>query len=132
MRFTSALTAAAALLALTACQQKKPEGGATQGGVSGAPAVGDVILLGHIGSMTGNEATFGDSSDKGIRLAVDEVNAAGGVKGRKLEVVVFDTLGKPEEAAISATRAINEKKATSRIVAMSFCEPRSWTRVLSS
>ena len=39
-------------------------------------------------------------------------NAAGGVKGRKIELHVFDTQGKPEEAAIAATRLINEKKAT--------------------
>jgi branched-chain amino acid transport system substrate-binding protein len=111
MRFTSALTAAAALLALTACQQKKPEG-ATTSGVSGAPAVGDVILLGHIGSMTGNEATFGDSSDKGIRLALDEVNAAGGVKGKRLDVKTYDDQGKPEEASVAATRLIVQDKVT--------------------
>src|SRR5262245_34569098 len=50
-----------------------------------APApTGDAILIGHFGSMTGSEATFGQSTDNGIRLAIKEVNAAGGVKGRPI------------------------------------------------
>ena len=47
-----------------------------------------------------------------MKLAIDEANAAGGVKGRKIELHVIDTQGKPEEAAIAATRLITEKKAT--------------------
>ena len=47
-----------------------------------ARAPGAAILVGHVGSPPGHEATFGDSTDKGIRLAIDEVNAKGGVKGK--------------------------------------------------
>jgi branched-chain amino acid transport system substrate-binding protein len=76
--------------------------------------------------MTGDEATFGDSTDKGIRLAVDEQNAKGGVKGKKLAVKTYDTQGKPEEAAIVSTRLVVEDKvqvllgevASSRSLAM--------------
>jgi branched-chain amino acid transport system substrate-binding protein len=114
-----ALTAVAAVaLALTACKKEPAE--APRG------AAAEVILLGHVGSMTGNEATFGDSSDKAIRLAIDEVNAAGGVKGRKLEVKTYDDQGKPEEASVAATRLIVQDKvavllgevASSRSLAM--------------
>jgi branched-chain amino acid transport system substrate-binding protein len=114
-----ALTAVAAIaLALTACKKEPAE--APRG------AAAEVILLGHVGSMTGNEATFGDSSDKAIRLAIDEVNAAGGVKGRKLEVKTYDDQGKPEEASVAATRLIVQDKvavllgevASSRSLAM--------------
>src|SRR5689334_10307171 len=66
-----------------------------------ARAAGDTILIGHVASMTGNEATFGDSTDKGIRLAVDEQNKKGGIKGKKLEVKTLDDQGKPEEAAVA-------------------------------
>jgi branched-chain amino acid transport system substrate-binding protein len=66
------------------------------------------IVIGHVGSMTGNEATFGDSADKGLRLAVDEQNKAGGIKGKTLEVKTLDDQGKPEEAAIAATRLVTE------------------------
>jgi branched-chain amino acid transport system substrate-binding protein len=62
--------------------------------------------------MSGNEATFGDSTDKGIRLAVDEVNKKGGIKGKKVSVKTLDDQGKPEEAAVAATRLITQDKVT--------------------
>lgn len=68
------------------------------------PAGTDVILLGEVGSLTGAQATFGISTRNGIDLAVNEANAAGGVKGKKLAVRVYDDQGKPEEAANAATR----------------------------
>ena len=127
MRLSRALSLAIPLLVLAACEQKKQEAPAPQaGGAAAGGAQGGTILLGHVGSMTGNEATFGDSSDKGIRLAVDEVNAAGGVKGRKLEVKTYDDQGKPEEASVAATRLIVQDRvavllgevASSRSLAM--------------
>ena len=42
------------------------------------------IVIGHYASMTGSEATFGRSTDNGIKLAIDEINAAGGVNGKKV------------------------------------------------
>lgn len=84
------------------------------------------ILLGEIGSLTGPEATFGDSTHKGILLAVSEVNAKGGVKNKKLEIKVYDDQGKPEEAATAMTRLVTQDKvvlvlgevASSRSLAM--------------
>src|ERR1043165_1434732 len=49
-----------------------------------APPTGDLILIGHYASMTGSEATFGVSTDNGIQLAIKELNAAGGGKGKKV------------------------------------------------
>ncbi len=113
MRLSRALSLAIPLLVLAACEQKKQEAAVPQAGGTAAPgAQSGPILLGHVGSMTGNEATFGDSSDKGIRLAVDEVNAAGGVKGRKLEVKTYDDQGKPEEASVAATRLMVQDRVT--------------------
>ena len=108
MRFARSVAILAALLA-TACQQKK-EAAAPAG--APAAAVGDRILLGHVGSMTGSEATFGDSTDKGIRLAIEAANAKGGVKGRQIDVKTYDSQGKPEEAAVAATRLIVNDKVT--------------------
>ena len=54
------------------------------------------------------EATFGISTRNGIELAIKEANAAGGVKGKKLAVRVYDDQGKPEEAANAATRLITQ------------------------
>jgi branched-chain amino acid transport system substrate-binding protein len=89
-------------------------------------AKGDDILVGHVGSMTGAEATFGDSTDKGIRLAFEQLNKKGGVKGKKLALKTLDSQGKPEEAQVAATRLIVNDKikvllgevASSRSLAM--------------
>ncbi len=70
----------------------------------------DVLLLGEVGSLTGSEAAFGISTRDGIALAIDEANEAGGVKGKKLAVRVYDDQSKPEEAASAATRLITQDK----------------------
>ncbi len=59
--------------------------------------------------MTGTEATFGTSSHNGIQLATNEVNGAGGIKGRQIVVIALDDQGKPEEAATAATRLISSE-----------------------
>lgn len=97
-----------ALLACAAAScSKKPEGS----GLVGADAKGPIVL-GHVGSMTGTEATFGLSSDRGLRLFFDELNAKGGVKGRQIKVITLDDQGKPEEAATAATRLIASDHVT--------------------
>ena len=80
-------------------------------GLVGPNAKGPIII-GEVGSMTGNEATFGTSSDKGIQLAITEANAAGGVHGRQLKVSVLDDEGKPEQAATAATKLIASDHVT--------------------
>ncbi|MBX3016644.1 MAG: ABC transporter substrate-binding protein [Bdellovibrionaceae bacterium] len=70
------------------------------------------IVIGHFGSMTGAEATFGKSTDEGIRLAVEETNAAGGIKGKQIRLITMDNQGKAEEAAAVATRLIEQEKVT--------------------
>ncbi len=68
------------------------------------------IRIGQFASMTGSEATFGISTDEGIRLFLDEVNQKGGVKGKKIKLITMDNQGKPEEAAAVATRLIEQEK----------------------
>jgi branched-chain amino acid transport system substrate-binding protein len=126
MRLARVAAVLAAALAVAGCQQKKEEAPAPKASAVPAPAPGDRILLGHVGSMTGSEATFGDSTDKGIRLAVAEANAKGGVRGKQIEVKTYDSQGKPEEAAVAATRLVVQDKvavllgevASSRSLAM--------------
>lgn len=110
-------------LPLTGCEKKKDAGGADPKAqaVKAAdakpadakpadPKPSDTILIGEVGSLTGSEAAFGISTRNGIELALEEVNAAGGVKGKKLEVRVYDDMSKPEEAASAATRLITQDK----------------------
>ena len=116
MRSALAAVLTSCALALFGCEKKAsaPTPGAS-GGTATAPASGgtpgvtaDTILLGEVGSLTGSEATFGISTRNAIELAINEVNAAGGVKGRKIEVRVYDNQSKPEEAAQAANRLINQ------------------------
>ena len=61
--------------------------------------------------MTGNTAHFGQDTDKAVRLAVDEVNAAGGVLKKKVRVVTLDDRGDSAEAANAVSRLIDVEKA---------------------
>src|SRR5689334_19896206 len=65
-------------------------------GRSGANA--SEVVIGHFASMTGDTATFGVSADEGIRLALKELNDAGGVLGKKIRVVTEDDRSLADEA----------------------------------
>jgi branched-chain amino acid transport system substrate-binding protein len=95
--FSAAALAAVALLA----------GCAKTGGDAGASAT---IKVGEFASLTGKEATFGTSSHEGTVLAVEEVNAAGGVLGKKLELVYEDNRSTPGESLTIAKKLINNDK----------------------
>jgi branched-chain amino acid transport system substrate-binding protein len=91
------LAAAAVSLFLTGCN--KPPG---------APAAGsDVIKVGEFASMTGSEATFGQSSHKGTQLAIDDLNAAGGVLGKKLELHMEDDQSQAGQPATVVRKLIS-------------------------
>ena len=81
----------------------KENGGNTSTGAGG----GD-ILVGEFGSMTGPQATFGQSTHNGIMMAADEVNAAGGISGRKIKILSEDDQSKQEEAANAVTKLISQ------------------------
>jgi len=66
------------------------------------------IVIGEYGSLTGTTATFGISTRNGIEMAVDEVNRAGGILGKKVRIIVEDDQGKPEEAQTVVTKLINK------------------------
>ena len=68
------------------------------------------IKIGEFASLTGKEATYGQTAHKGTQQAIDEVNAAGGVLGRKLELLVEDDQSKPGEAATIAKKFISRDK----------------------
>jgi len=63
-------------------------------------------VIGFFGALTGAEATFGLSSRNGIELAIEEVNAKGGVLGKPIELKVYDTLGTNEAARSSIENLI--------------------------
>jgi branched-chain amino acid transport system substrate-binding protein len=68
------------------------------------------IVIGSVGSLTGPEASFGGPVRDGIQFAVDEVNAAGGVKGRRVELRTYDSQGRLEESVSAAQRMVNKDR----------------------
>lgn len=67
------------------------------------------ILVGFYGSLTGDGASFGQSTREGTDLAVEEVNAAGGVLGgRHIRLLVEDNQSRPEEASNAVTKLITQ------------------------
>jgi branched-chain amino acid transport system substrate-binding protein len=70
----------------------------------------DTIRVGEYASLTGKEASFGQSSHKGIVLAFEEINAAGGVLGKKIELLTEDNQTKPGESATAAKKLIARDK----------------------
>ena len=71
------------------------------------PASAQTIKIGVFGPLTGDAAAMGSSEKEAVDLAVKEKNDAGGIRGKKVEVVYGDDAGKPEEAVNVAKRLIS-------------------------
>ena len=78
--------------------------------LAAAAAAEDTIKIGQYGAFSGKEAAFGLSARKGVILAVEEVNAAGGVLGRKLELITEDNQSKQGESATIAKKLVSRDK----------------------
>jgi branched-chain amino acid transport system substrate-binding protein len=104
--FLAALAAAITLVA--GCKPTESGGGGSAGG--GTPAGGDKIVIGEFASLTGKEAAFGQSSHKGTELAVEELNKAGGVLGKKIEHLVEDNRSQAGESATIVKKFISRDK----------------------
>lgn len=92
----------AGALLLTACS------GADDGDDASATDGGSIPIA-FVGELTGNFAVWGIPARNGMRLAVDDINAAGGVDGRPLELLERDTQGTPEEA-VTVLRGLVERQ----------------------
>ncbi|MGF9764167.1 ABC transporter substrate-binding protein [Microvirga sp. 0TCS3.31] len=79
----------------------------------GMPAIvkaqADVIRIGHLTPVTGFLGPLGEFAQMGVRLAAEEINAAGGVLGRPIELVIEDSVN-PQTASAKAERLIERDK----------------------
>ena len=101
MRNTLVVLLLAVLTAMAGCSKKSEPGGATSGGE---------ILIGEYGSMTGENAAFGQSSHNGTILAIDEINAKGGVLGKQVRIIVEDNQSRSEQVTTVVKKLINQDK----------------------
>ena len=94
----SAALALVCLLALGGCKKEA------------ASQTADVIKIGEFASLTGKEAAFGQSSHKGTVLAIEEINATGGVLGKKVELAYEDDRSTQGEAVTVVQKLISRDK----------------------
>lgn len=67
-------------------------------GCSSSKSSGDTIKIGFLGPLSGDVAIYGKSAQSGANLAVKEINDAGGINGKKIELVAYDSKGDQTEA----------------------------------
>ena len=79
-----------------------------------SPALAD-IKIGATVSETGPASSLGDPEAKTLKMLADEINAAGGVLGEKIELVLYDDAGDPNKARTFATRLIEDDEVVAII-----------------
>lgn len=100
-RTLSALLLISALLTSLACERR---GDATNGTATGP------IPIGYYGDLSGRTSSFGQSTKNGVEMAADEINKAGGIDGRTIQIITEDDQGEPNKAATVVTKLINQDK----------------------
>ena len=70
----------------------------------------DVIKIGINYELTGEVASYGQASVDGIELAIEEINAAGGINGKKIEAVKYDNKSDKSQATTLATKLMTQDK----------------------
>lgn len=82
-------------------------------GVCGCKSSDDsTINIGEVASLSGGTATFGQSSHNGTQMAVDEINAAGGLLGKQIKLITEDDQSKQGEAGTVAKKLISRSKVS--------------------
>ncbi len=92
-----AICALCAVLAFASCKKSGSAGG-------------DTIRVGEFASLTGGTATFGQSEHNGDVLAINEINAAGGVLGKQIDLMTEDDQSKTEDAVASVQKLVNSDR----------------------
>src|SRR5262249_2419613 len=82
------------------------------------------ILLSYLPSSGGPFATFSKTNLVAAQMAVDQINAAGGVNGKKIRIVSFDTAGKPDQAVVGLRKLAEDDKVMAIIGPFSSSECR--------
>lgn len=118
-RLLTFLLAAAMVFSLTAC------GGGSGGDASGSASSSDTgggsastdsaastdpIKVGWYGPLSGSAASVGTSGETAVKLAVSQINAAGGILGRPIELVEYDDQGNTEVSVRNVTRLIEQDR----------------------
>jgi branched-chain amino acid transport system substrate-binding protein len=83
--------------------------------VYGPATAAETVKIGSVLSITGPASFLGDPEDKTLKLYVDKINAAGGVAGKKIELVVYDDGGDANKARTFATRLVEDDNVVAMV-----------------
>jgi branched-chain amino acid transport system substrate-binding protein len=72
------------------------------------PAAANVVRIGVITSLTGPAAAFGQAHKNGYTIALEELNARGGVLGRPIELVYYDDQSRPDQAVQGVSKLVDQ------------------------
>jgi branched-chain amino acid transport system substrate-binding protein len=100
-RIAISLLLVTSLLLAIACERK---------GRLGASNSTGAIVVGYYGDLSGRTSNFGQSTKEGVLMAADEINKAGGLNGRQVQILSEDDEGRPEKAATVVTKLIDQDK----------------------
>jgi branched-chain amino acid transport system substrate-binding protein len=100
-RLLISLALISSLLLALACERR---GGPGAGGSTGP------IVVGYYGDLSGRTSNFGQSTKNGVEMAADEINKAGGIDGRHIQILSEDDEGRPEKAATVVTKLIDQDR----------------------
>jgi len=73
---------------------------------------GDTVKLGVITSLTGSLAAFGGAHKNGYSIALDEINAQGGLLGKQVELDYYDDQSKPDQAVQGVSKLVDQDHVT--------------------
>jgi branched-chain amino acid transport system substrate-binding protein len=104
-RITTLVLASSLAAGMVAC--------GSSGGANSAQ--GDTIRIGLNYELSGTVASYGASNVQGIEMAIDEINAAGGVRGKQIEAIKYDSKSEPAEATTLATKLTSQDKVVTII-----------------
>ena len=96
--------------ALSGCGPSQAPGSAQGGDKPSGAASEPPIVIGLVTEVTGPQASTGDNQTNGIKLAVDELNQKGGIKGRQIKLVIEDDTSTPPGAVNAYNKIIAEQK----------------------
>ncbi len=98
--FSAVLASAMVVSMLAGCGDAAPSGSGSEGSDAGSSSGGSVFKIGAIGPFTGAAAAYGNAVKNGAQIAVDEINAAGGINGTMIEY-------KSEDDELNAEKSVN-------------------------
>lgn len=85
------------------------------------------VKIGIMLPLTGRQAPFGRVQQKAVLMAADEINASGGVKNKKIEIVIADTQGNPDAGRAAIRKLINRDRVL--VIGGGFSNAATWAAI---